>query len=189
MEATVNNIFEDEKFNDALDAMLTIAEYSKIYQYKVDICSDIIGHILTYQSLYGNKPLTKEDINKRAQCKHTDEYGNYDRTLRVVKIDDKIWFRCDLCNTLFDMNPPSNFAPVVSRVKKTIYEDVIFPHNAECLEKGIAEPLPEIYSLLFKDATTMYNINVELKRMIRAKHHKTGSKRKSPYNFSKTILE
>jgi hypothetical protein len=205
MEATINNIFADENFNDALNAMVTMAEYSKMNSYKADICSDIIMDILTYQSLYANKPISEivftgfrnkevenhdskkvKDIKRnirfiriRAHCTHIDENGNTDRTLSLVKINDRPWLRCDLCKALIYMNPPLNFAPVISCVKKTI---------AEYLEKDNDEKMTEVYGVLLKDAAIMYNIDVELKRMIkREKHRKPASERNSPLNLSNTI--
>lgn len=189
MEATVNNIFADEKFNDALDAIVTLANYSKMYPYKADICSDVIKHILTYQSLYANRSLSEEDINKRAQCDHTDKDGGYS-VLHPVKISNNgqttVYLKCNRCNSLIDIHPLSAFASGAS-IAEYLNETI-----AEYMKKDNTEQMSEVYSVLLRDVTIMHGINVELQGMIKAKRHKASSKRKlpkPPYNFSKTILE
>lgn len=187
MEATVNNIFADAKFNDALDAMVTLADYSKLYPYKADICSDVIKHILTYQSLYANRPLSEEDINKRAQCNHTNEDGSYS-VLHPVKINSNertvIYLKCNRCNALIGIHPLTELASgasCASYINETI---------AEYMKNDNAEQMSEVYSVLLRDVTIMHGINVELQRMIkREKHRKPASKRNSPIIISKIILE
>ena len=189
MEATVNNIFADEKFNAALDAIVSLADCSKIYQYKADICSDVIKHILTYQSLYANRSLSEEDINKRAQCDHTDKDGGYS-VLHPVKINNNgqtiVYLKCNRCNALIGIHPLTELASGAS-CASYINETIV-----EYMKKDNAEQMPEVYNVLLRDITIMHGINVELQGMIKAKRHKASSKRKlpkPPYNFSKTILE
>lgn len=186
MEATVNNIFADAKFNDALDAMVTLADYSKLYPYKADICSDVIKHILTYQSLYANRPLSEEDINKRAQCNHVDEDDSYS-VLHPVKINSNgrtvIYLKCNRCNALIGIHPLTELASgasCASYINETI---------AEYMKKDNTEQMSEVYSVLLRDVTIMHGINVELQGLIKAKRRKIGSKRKTAYKISKTILE
>ena len=182
MEATINNIFADEKFNDALDAMVLLASCSKLYPYKADICSDVIKHILTYQSLYANRPLSEEDINKRAQCDHTDKDGGHS-VLHPVKINNNgqtiVYLKCNRCNSLIDIHPLSAFATgasIASYINET---------SAEDMKKDDTEQMSEVYSVLLRDVTIMHDINVELQGLIKAKRRKIDHKRKSAYNLSK----
>ena len=186
METTLTNIFEDEKFNDALDAIVNLAEFSKMYPYKADMCSDVIKHILTYQSLYGNKTISEEDINKRARCDHTDEDGGYS-VLNPVKIKNNgqtiVYLKCNRCNSLIGISPLSAFASgasCASYINETI---------AEYMKKDNTEQMSEVYGVLLRDVTIMHDINVGLQGLIKAKRWKIDYKRKTPYNFSKTILE
>ena len=182
----MENIFADEKFNDALDAMVTLADYSKLYPYKADICSDVIKHILTYQSLYANRPLSEEDINKRAQCDHTDEDGGCS-VLHPVKINNNgqtiVYLKCNRCNALIGIHPLTELASgasCASYINETI---------AEYMKKDDTEQMSEVYSVLLRDVTIMHGINVELQGLIKAKRRKIAYTRKTAYKLSKTILE
>jgi hypothetical protein len=57
------------------------------------------------------------------------------------------------------------------------------------MKKDDTEQMSEVYSVLLRDVTIMHGINVELQGLIKAKRRKIGSKRKTAYNLSKTILE
>jgi hypothetical protein len=184
MEATVNNIFADEKFNAALDAIVSLADCSKLYPYKADICSDVIKHILTYQSLYANRPLSEEDINKKAQCDHTDKDGGHS-VLHPVKINNNgqtiVYLKCNRCNSLIDIHPLSAFASGAATAEY-INETI-----AEYMKKDNTEQMAEVYKVLLRDVTIMHGINVELQKLIKAKpkRRKINYKRKSAYNLSK----
>ena len=179
----MENIFADEKFNAALDAIVALADYSKIYPYKTDICSDVIKHILTYQSLYANRPLSEEDINNRAQCDHTDEDGIYSVVLHPVKINNNgrtvMYLKCNRCNALIGIHPLTELASgasCASYINETI---------AEYMKKDNTEQMSEVYSVLLRDITIMHGINVGLQGLIKAKRWKIDYKRKTPYNLSK----